>query len=136
MVVFAILLILAGLFFAGAGGYLIYRKNRLAKGGQRVTGTVVGAREHDVRTRTGVIRNVYPVVAFQTLHGQEIRAVAIHQRSGGDGVGAQVPVLYNPQNPVEFEIDTPGGQSSATAYAGVAVGLVTLIVAVVLLRIA
>jgi hypothetical protein len=130
-----VLVILVGVVFAGIGGYLVYRKRRLAKVGQRCPGTVVDMREHISRDTHGVeTRTWNPVLAFKTPDGQDIQTEVTRGGFAADQVGAQVGVIYDPENPRNAEIDTPAGRSAASGYVTMAVGLLIIIFGIVVVH--
>lgn len=129
-----VVMILLGVTFVGGGGFLVYRKHRLATVGQRVSGTVIGMREHVTRDPDGFEQRSWnTVLGFRTADGQDIRT----EVSGGYGmvqVGAQVGVIYDPRNPRNAEIDSPAGRSRATGYIFMVVGLLVIVFGIVLVR--
>lgn len=130
-----VLLILFGVLFAGLGGYLVYRKRRLATVGQRVSGTVVDMRVHVSTDAQGVVtRSRNPVLSFRTLDGEDITTEVSRGGYGVDQVGAEVGVIYDPQSPRNAEIDTPAGRSAAAGYVTVVVGLLIIVFAVAVVR--
>lgn len=95
-----------GLIFVAAGMFGILSSRRLARNGQRVTGTVVA-----VQRTSGADGATYrPVLGFRTLDGQDMRVTA--KTSGRPPTGKQVPVVYDPRRPTNAEIDTWAGRGT------------------------
>lgn len=96
-------LFIVGVSFAVAGGFGIRYYHRLNRTGERACGTVSELRWKD----TGDGRTCYPVVAFQTLDGQNIKAeTGIGTNIGTPGIGERISVVYDPRNPSRPEIAT------------------------------
>lgn len=106
------LLFVVGLSFAVAGGYGVHLNRRLNRIGERVTGVVVGLRQKAAGTEDGTAW--HPVLAFRTLDGRDIQAVAGVGNGSSRFVaqpGEQVPVIYDPRNPARAEINTRAGRA-------------------------
>lgn len=105
------LLFVVGLIFVVGGGYGIHQNRRLNRIGERVPGTVVGLRWRMSSSDAG--RVCHPVLAFRTLDGRDIQA---ETGVGSSRViaqpGEQVPVIYDPRNPVKAEINTRAGRAA------------------------
>ena len=108
------LILLVGLIFTVLGGIGIRRNRAMTRTGQRVTGTVIDLRSQvESDGDGGTTRTYRAVLAFRTLDGQDVQAVA---GMGGSRIiarpGEQVPVIYDPRRPDRAEIDTPAGRAT------------------------
>lgn len=112
---------IVGLVFVGAGVYGFRQNRRMSRGGGCVSGVIV-----DVRSQKSYSSGRYthiPVVAFQTLDGQDIRT----EVGGGPGIptrlGLQVPVVYDPGHPNIARINTTAGRATWLPFVFIAAGI-------------
>jgi hypothetical protein len=121
----AALLLVAGLVVAGGGIAGLRRARRLARGA-RAQGTIAGSERHF----TGKSGAYFPVLSFSTLDGTEMRTVVPQGRIfKAPRVGKQVKVLYDPANPADAFIDSPGLRYSGACF--LILGLIFLALAIV-----
>jgi hypothetical protein len=120
--------IIAGLVFAGVGIYGVVTNRRLWRRGVRTTGSVVDLeRRVNPDPKVGVV--YFPVLAFRTSDGEQMRAVS--RTSGQPPVGKEVPILYDPANPGVAEINTLMGRATWLPALAAAVGLALILYGIV-----
>lgn len=91
------------------GAVALRRSAYLRGSGCVTTGAIV-----DTRVRT---HNFKPVVRFRTRDGEDVTTVAPKTVSQGFAADAEVPIRYDPANPVYVEItDGPGAGSDGLAH--------------------
>lgn len=111
---------IVGLIFAGVGVYAFRQNRRMSRGNGCVSGTIVDVRSQ--RGHSGGYTHI-PVVAFQTLDGQDIRT----EVGGGPGIptqlGLQVPIIYDPRHTNIARINTRAGRATWLPFVFIAVGI-------------
>ena len=118
--------VLFGLVFAAAGGFVFYRGHRLVRAGQRAEADVVDLHwSHHSEV-------YYPVVAFRTADGRAVEARTTAGRNPPAArVGQRVRVIYDPGAPHVVMIDSFDGRGTlvAAVFVLVGVGLIALRIA-------
>jgi hypothetical protein len=89
------------------GGLAWLQARRFVETAQRVVGEVVEYNEHD-STDDGNTTHMYtPVIRFAAANGKLVeKASEISSSHREYKLGQRVKVLYNPENPEEFKLDT------------------------------
>jgi hypothetical protein len=99
-------LIGVGLLIGSAFAWM--QAKRFVETAHRVIGEVVNYSEHDSTDDDGKTTHMYtPVIRFATADGTSVeKANDISSSRREYQLGQRVKVLYNPENPEEFKLDT------------------------------
>jgi hypothetical protein len=128
-----LLSLLTGGLFAALGCYMLYTDLRLDRVGRSATAEVVDLKRVESRGGDGPGR-YYPVVAFHTADGQEMRAST---KFGGypapAQVGERVQVIYDPAVPTLVKLDRPHGGRTVFSLVFAIVGGALLVYAILLM---
>jgi hypothetical protein len=131
----ALVSFLVGALFMAYGWYRIHIDLRLDRGGQSAAAEVVDMKRiGSGRGDEDGTGRYYPVVAFRTADGQEVRAPTKYGSYPPPAqVGEQVPVIYDPAVPTLVKLDRPHGQQTVFALVFGTVGGALLVYAVFLM---
>ncbi len=117
---------LFGLVFVTIGGAIARSAARFRRHAGRTTGTIVALRMRHSSSSSGAISGPYflPTVAFTTRDGREIRAEAAVGSNPPPGrVGRTVGVLYDPDQPERFRVDTLLGRGGCIPVVFIVIGI-------------
>ncbi|MFC4587802.1 DUF3592 domain-containing protein [Sphaerisporangium corydalis] len=120
---------LAALVFGGIGAGLLMSQRDFRRIARKVPGQVVRLRPS--RTENGVV--YYPTIRFTTVNGQRVEAeTGFGTNPPMARLGAEVGVLYDPERPSRFRVDSlvGGGTLVGAIFAGVGAVMLGVCVAV------